>query len=233
MNEWPGPLSLFSSAQQIHNRCHNDLPLPCFIYAHYFYYSNTPVSSSTSSAIFLLWFSNLFLILYKQFPSFVSSVTWTYFIDFLYAPCSLIINYLKCTLVQALRLCSGHAAHRWSRGIAPPFLTTAVEGGEGSVSRPGRSLPPGKTQYPLYRRLGGPQGWSGQVRKIWPLPGFDPQTVQPVASRYTVWTILAQLTTFQKFWSPSLCFHTFWNYANDNLIPVQRHCYLPRPSSTP
>ena len=64
-------------------------------------------------------------------------------------------------------------------------MTAALEGGEGSASRPGRSLPPGKTQYPLYRRLGGPQGRSGQVRKISPPPGFDPWTVQPVASRYT------------------------------------------------
>ena len=46
-------------------------------------------------------------------------------------------------------------------------------------------LPPGKTRYPLYRRLGGPQSQSGQVRKISPSPGFDPRTVQPVASRYT------------------------------------------------
>ena len=42
----------------------------------------------------------------------------------------------------------------------------ALEGGEVSASRPGRSLPPIKTRYPLYRRLGGPQGRSGQVRKI-------------------------------------------------------------------
>jgi len=26
-------------------------------------------------------------------------------------------------------------------------MTTALEGGEGSASRPGRSLPPGKTRY--------------------------------------------------------------------------------------
>ena len=64
-------------------------------------------------------------------------------------------------------------------------MTTALEGGEGSVSRPGRSLPPRKTRYPLYRRLDWPQGWSGQVRKISSPPGFDPRTVQPVASRYT------------------------------------------------
>ena len=41
------------------------------------------------------------------------------------------------------------------------------------------ALPPGKTQYPLYRRMGGLQAQSGQVQKISPLPGFDPQTVQP------------------------------------------------------
>jgi hypothetical protein len=41
------------------------------------------------------------------------------------------------------------------------------------------------TWYPLYRRLGGPQGRSGQVQKISPPPGLDPLTVQPVASRYT------------------------------------------------
>jgi hypothetical protein len=47
------------------------------------------------------------------------------------------------------------------------------------------ALPSGKTRFPLYRRLDGHQGRSGRVRKISPLPGFDPQTVQPVASRYT------------------------------------------------
>ena len=62
-------------------------------------------------------------------------------------------------------------------------MTTTLEGGWGSASRPGRFLPPGKARYPLYRRLGGPWGRSGQVRKISPPPGFDSRTVQPVASR--------------------------------------------------
>ena len=47
----------------------------------------------------------------------------------------------------------------------------------------------GKT--PLYRRLGGPQGRSGRVRKISPPPEFDPRSVQPEASRYTDWAIPA------------------------------------------
>jgi len=69
-------------------------------------------------------------------------------------------------------------------------LTSALEGGEGSASRSGRNLPPAKTRYPLYRRLGGPQSRSGQVRKISPTPGFSPRTVQPVGSRYTDYATL-------------------------------------------
>jgi hypothetical protein len=53
------------------------------------------------------------------------------------------------------------------------------------------ALHPGKTRDPLYRRLGGPEGPSGQVRKISPPPGFDPRSVQPVASGYTDWAIRA------------------------------------------
>jgi len=68
-------------------------------------------------------------------------------------------------------------------------MTTALERGEGSASRPGRSLSPGKTRYPLYRRLGGLQGRFGQVRKISPTQGFDPRTVQPVSSRYLDYAI--------------------------------------------
>ena len=55
-------------------------------------------------------------------------------------------------------------------------------GGEGHAPA---ALLAGKTRYPLYGRLGAPQGWSAGVRKILSLPGFDPRTVQLVASRYT------------------------------------------------
>jgi hypothetical protein len=48
-----------------------------------------------------------------------------------------------------------------------------------------------ETRYPLYRKLGEPKGQYGRVRKISPTPSFDSQTVQPVASRYTDWAILA------------------------------------------
>jgi len=62
-------------------------------------------------------------------------------------------------------------------------MTSALEGGEGSASRPGSILPPGKTRYPLYRRLGGPQGRCGLVRKISTHRDSIPRTVQPVGSK--------------------------------------------------
>jgi hypothetical protein len=68
---------------------------------------------------------------------------------------------------------------------------------EGGWSKP-RHAPAafllGKARYSLYSRLGGLQGRSGRVLKISPPPGLDPRTVQPVASRYTDWTILRYLT---------------------------------------
>ena len=68
-------------------------------------------------------------------------------------------------------------------------LTSALDVSGLSTPRPGRFIPGKETQYPLYRRLGGPQGRSGRVRKIFPPPGLDPRTVQPVESRYTDYTI--------------------------------------------
>ena len=56
--------------------------------------------------------------------------------------------------------------------------TSALDGVGGQRHAPA-ALPPGKTRYPLYRKLGGPQGRSGRVRKISPPPRFDPRTAQP------------------------------------------------------
>jgi len=92
---------------------------------------------------------------------------------------------VKCSLVQALRLCTGCTTHKGSRGIAVLFLDHGTRRSEGSASYPGGSLPLTKTRYPLYRRMGGPKGRSGRVQKISPPPRFDLQTVQPVASHYS------------------------------------------------
>ena len=63
-------------------------------------------------------------------------------------------------------------------------MTAALEGGEWSAARLGRTLLPAKTRYPFYSRLGGPQGPSGQAENIVPT-GIRTRTVQPVLCRYT------------------------------------------------
>jgi len=63
-------------------------------------------------------------------------------------------------------------------------MTAALEGGEWPAERPGRTLPPGKTRYPLYKRVGGLQGRSGRAENLVPT-GIRFRTVQPVVSRYT------------------------------------------------
>ena len=65
-------------------------------------------------------------------------------------------------------------------------MTAALEGGEWSAARPGRTLPPGKSRYPFYRRLGGSQGRSGRAENLVPT-GIWSRNVQPVVSRYTDW----------------------------------------------
>jgi hypothetical protein len=61
---------------------------------------------------------------------------------------------VECNYVQALKLCTGRTAHRGSRGIALPFLDHGTRRGEGSASRPGRSLPPGKDPVPIVQEVG-------------------------------------------------------------------------------
>ena len=69
-------------------------------------------------------------------------------------------------------------------------MTAALEGSEWSAARPDRTLPPGKTPYPFYRRLGGPQGRSGRAENLVPT-GIRCRTVQPVVSGYGDWATRA------------------------------------------
>ena len=75
--------------------------------------------------------------------------------------------------------------------VHPITVHEGLGGGGWSTPRPDRFIHGKDTRYPLYMGLGGPQGWSGRVRKISPPPGFDPRTIQPVASHYTDWAISA------------------------------------------
>jgi hypothetical protein len=57
---------------------------------------------------------------------------------------------------------------------------------------PGGFNPGKETRYPLYRRVGGKQIRSERQRKMSSTSGFDPRTLQFIASGYTNYTILAR-----------------------------------------
>ena len=65
-------------------------------------------------------------------------------------------------------------------------------GGGGVQGHPPAAVPLRK-KFTTHRTGGwvGPQGLSGRVGKTPPSAGFDPRTLQPVASHYTVCAILA------------------------------------------
>ena len=95
------------------------------------------------------------------------------------------VKKVKCTLVQALRLCTGCTAHMGSRGIALPFKDHGIwrEWGVRVTHRP--LFTPGKDPVPIVQEAGWAPGpvWTGAEKLA--TPGLDPLIVQPVASRYT------------------------------------------------
>jgi len=72
-------------------------------------------------------------------------------------------------------------------------MNAALERGEWSVACPGHTLPPGKTQYPFYRRLGRPQGQSGWAENLIPTR-IRSLTVQPIAQSLYQLSYLAHCT---------------------------------------
>ena len=65
--------------------------------------------------------------------------------------------------------------------------------GVGGQRHPPVALPPGKTRYPLSGGRVGPRAGLNGCGKSRPPPGFDPCTVQPVASHHTDWAIPAHI----------------------------------------
>jgi hypothetical protein len=105
-----------------------------------------------------------------------------------------------------MRLSTGHMAHRGSRGIAVPFLEHGTRRGWGDSATPRPLFTHGKDLAPIVQKAGWAQGQSGQVRKILLPLGFDPWTVQPVASRYTDYATRSFVTVHhdQNFWLEKL-----------------------------
>jgi hypothetical protein len=61
---------------------------------------------------------------------------------------------VKCTLVQALRLCTGRTAHRGSRGIALPFHDHCTRSGGRVSVTPRPLLISGKDPVPIVQEAG-------------------------------------------------------------------------------
>ena len=104
-----------------------------------------------------------------------------------------------------------------------------LEGGEWSAARPSCTLPPGKTQYPFYRRLGEPQGRSERAENLTPTK-IRSWTVQSVAQSLYQLSYLAHLIIqgyykrnrhFQRYVvSPDLtpCDFYLWGYIKDRFF---------------
>jgi hypothetical protein len=73
------------------------------------------------------------------------------------------IKKVKCTLVQALRLCTDRTAHRGSRGIALLFHDHSTRKGWGVSVTPWPLFTPGKDPVPIVQEAGWAQGpvWTG------------------------------------------------------------------------
>ena len=123
-------------------------------------------------------------------------------------------------------------------------MTAALEGGKWSAARPGRTLPPGKTRYPFYRRLGGYQGRSGRAENL-VLTEIRSRTIQPGSSvaiptelpgpKY--WIVLCKIwscysttsggTGILALWCvclPHFCFHLLVSLSP--VRPIRLHLFV-------
>ena len=120
---------------------------------------------------------------------------------------------------QAFLICCPERIYIYKESkVIPLQARCGPEGGEWSAARPGRTLPPGKTRYPFYRMLCGPQGRSGKAENIVPT-GIRSRTIQRVVSRCTDW---ATRSTNRYSNTTYLLVITFVSILGSQNV----HCYL-------
>jgi hypothetical protein len=112
---------------------------------------------------------------------------------------------------------TGHEGIKWEQMYGSTIsLTSTLYGSWWSSLRPCRFTRRKETRYPFHRRLGGPQGRSGRVRRMSSSPGFDSRTVRPIASRYIDYGMPAhfrrsKLTDNKLSWK----IRNNWKFLND------------------
>ena len=89
---------------------------------------------------------------------------------------------VKCTLVQALRFCTGRTAHRGSRGIALPFHDHGTRRRWGVSVTPRLLFAPGKDPVPIVQEAGWASApvWRG-AENLAPIRSPGPSSPKPVA----------------------------------------------------
>ena len=114
---------------------------------------------------------------------------------------------LKCSLVQALRLCTDQTAHRGSGGIALLFLDHGTRRGWGVSVTPRPLFTPGNDRVPTVQEAGWAPGpvWTGAENLA--STGIRTRTVQPVPSRYTDWDTGPTTKAIHKFNTSSSTIH--------------------------
>ena len=88
---------------------------------------------------------------------------------------------------------------------------------------PGRTVPPGKTRYPFYRRLDGPQGRSGWAENL-VLTWIGSWTVQPIVSHYTnraTWPMIAMQYICKMQAADSCALQHFMNYTDFHAVTLK------------
>ena len=104
---------------------------------------------------------------------------------------------VKCTVVQALRLCTGRTAHRGSRGIALTFHDNGTRRGWGVSVTPRPFFTPGKDPVTIVQEAGWAPGpvWTG-AENLAPTRIRSPDHAR--SNKYQIRTYLSPTDTFMQ-----------------------------------
>ena len=140
-----------------------------------------------------------------------------------YPLCSLqLFKKVKCTLVQALRLCTGCTAHRGSRGIALPFLDHGTRRGWGVSVTPRPLFTPGKDPVPIVQEAGWSPGpvWTG-AENLAPTGIRSPDPLARSQSLYRLRCPTHHESLFRLYFQqkPTLENTVRYTYSNSGITP--------------
>ena len=124
---------------------------------------------------------------------------------------------VKCTLVQALRLCTVRMAHRGSRGIALPFHDHGTRRGWGVSVTPQPLFTPGKDPVPIVQEAGWAPGlvWAG-AENLTPTGIQSPD--RPACSQ-SLYQLRYPAQNWTVIWHNYVC----WSPENPNVL-LTRQC---------